>query len=120
MVACMSITKTIDRRRAPRIDGMAVTAPAPLDDGCGASTGCGAQTCDGCATGRCGSSACACAAQCGGGNVWFTGPEPDDASPMQHWALAVFLVLVMASAVVSFVLLSLGYEALRTALGGLI
>jgi len=116
----MSITKTIDRRREPRIDGMVVTAPAPLDDGCGASSGCGAQTCEDCATRHCGGSAFPCAAQCGGGNVWFTGPEPDDASPMQRWALAVFLVLVMASAVGSFVLISLGYEALHTALGGLI
>jgi len=112
--------RVADRRHEPRIDGMVVTAPAPLDDGCGASGGCGAQTCADCGPVRCGSSACPCAAQCGGGNVWFAGPEPDDASPMQRWALAVFLVLVMASAVVSFVLISLGYEALHTALGGLI
>jgi len=109
-----------DRRRAPRVDGMVVTAPAPLDDAPDAPcVGCGG--CDGTARcNACGSGACACAQDCGGGNVWFTGPEPDDGSPMQRWALAVFLVLVMASAVGSFVLLGLGYETLRTALGGLI
>jgi len=114
--------RVADRRREPRIDGMVVTEPAPLDDGqgggcavCGGCNGCGAKASG---AGALHHAPCPCAAQCGAGNVWFSGAEPDEEPPMETWAVATLALVLMASAVGSFALLTLGFDALRGLLGG--